>query len=291
MGPLDAVEAGIAAIGARFGPDVLERTRALYRPLVTAAAADWACAVAPDLSYGPDPRHRLDLFLPQAGGTPAPVMLFVHGGGFVGGDKAEEPLFYANVGAWFARRGWLAATGSYRLAGQAGWPAGSEDVAAMAGWLAANAAAHGGDPRRIAVIGQSAGAAHVAGYLFHPRFAASGREALLGAALMSGFYRAEPPLAGGPRLYFGEDEAQWPDRSPAAHAAAGHVPLMLSLAQYDPAPIAAHTLDLAAALNRVDGSPPELHWFGRHNHVSTVHGIGLEGDRVGPALEGFFARL
>ena len=111
--------------------------------------------------------------------------------------------------------------------------------------------------------------------------------------LMSGFYRARAPLVGGAKLYFGEDETAWPERSPAAHVSAAHPPLMLSVAELDLAPIADQTLDLAAALNAVDGSPPRLLWFEGHDHVSTVHSLGLWGDTVGRALRDFaesFAR-
>src|SRR3546814_5809611 len=112
-----------------------------------------------------------------------------------------------------------------------------------------------------------------------------------GAALMSGFYRAKAPLTGGPGLYFGDDEARWLERSPAAHVATPHPPLLLTVAELEPAVIADQTLDYAAALNAADGRPPQLLWLEGHNHVSTVHGLGLGGDAVGRALRAFAEQI
>jgi acetyl esterase/lipase len=279
-----AIAGELRSIGARFDPDILQRTRALYRPAV--ASLPWSGrAAVPDLAYGPAERHRLDVY--PAGRQGAPVVIFLHGGGFVGGGKSGDPLFYSNVGRYFAAHGFLAIVANYRLAPASVWPSGIEDVAAIIDWVARHAREHGGDAERIVLVGQSAGAAHVAGYLFNAGALATVPKAVRGVALMSGFYRATPPLVGGPRSYFGDDEARWHDRSPATHVAPSHPPLLLSVAEFDPSQIAGQTLDFAAALNEADGRPPQLLWFEGHNHVSTVHGLGLGRDAVGCALRAF----
>lgn len=277
-----SIVAELRRIGARFDPDVLLATRALYRPAVE--LLPWAGRSAVhDIAYGPAERQRLDIYPADRSG--APVVLFLHGGGFVGGDKRGDASFYGNVGRYFAAHGFLAILANYRLAPAAVWPSGTEDVAAVVAWIARHAGDHGGDGARIVIVGQSAGAAHAAGYLFDARARRDG--AVRAAALMSGFYRAKAPLISGAKLYFGEDEAAWADRSPATHVATAHIPLLLSVAELDPAPIADQTLDLARALNAVDGRPPQLLWFAGHNHVSTVHGLGLGEDTVGRALRNF----
>ena len=276
--------AELQRIGARFDPDVLLVTRTLYRAAVE--ALPWADRPAVyDVAYGPAERHRLDIYPADRAG--APVVLFLHGGGFVGGDKRGDPVFYGNVGRYFAAHGFLAVLANYRLAPAASWPSGIEDVTAAVDWITRHAADHGGDNARIVLIGQSAGAAHAAGYLFGRRY----NDSIRAAALMSGFYRAKAPLVGGPRLYYGEDEAAWPERSSVAHVTVAHPPLLLSVAELDPAVIADHTFDLAAVLNRVDGHPPQFLWFAGHNHVSTVHGLGLGEDTVGRALLDFAERF
>src|SRR3546814_8950681 len=126
--------------------------------------SDWSSDVCSsdliaDIAYGSEERHRLDVYPHDK--ASAPVLLFLHGGGFVGGDKRGDPLFYGNVGRYFAAHGYLTVLANYRLAPDATWPSGNEDIAAILSWIGGNAAAHGGDPERILIIGQSAGAAHV----------------------------------------------------------------------------------------------------------------------------------
>lgn len=281
------IGAALRRLGARFDPEVLRETRELYRDAVS--ALPWADRTAAhDLPYGPAERQRLDVY--PADSANAPVLLFLHGGGFVGGDKRGDPLFYGNVGRYFAAHGFLTVLANYRLAPQDVWPSGNEDVAAMMAWIERHAASHGGDPERIILVGQSAGAAHIAGYLFDPRAGGRSNTSVRAAVLMSGFYQAKEPLLPGPRLYVGEDAAQWPDRSPTSHVTSSHPPLLLSVAEFDPAQIAEQTLDLAMALNAADGRPPELVWFEGQNHVSTVHGLGLGDDAVGIALRRFAAQ-
>lgn len=279
-----AVATALRSIGARFDPGVLGKTRELYRDAVSALLWMEREAVN-DLRYGPADRNLLDVY--PADDTGAPVIVFFHGGGFVGGDKRGDPHFYANVGRYFADQGYLTILANYRLAPESQWPSGDEDVAAVLAWVEQNASSHGGDPERILLIGQSAGAAHVAGYLFHPASAGRGNGAIRAAALLSGFYRGKEPLLAGPRQYLGDDEASWPEKSSATHVTADHPPLLLSVAELDPAQIADQTLDLALALNAADGRPPQLHWFEGHNHVSTVHGLGLGRDSVGSVLRRF----
>src|SRR5690606_19184141 len=95
--------------------------------------------IARDLVYGPHERHRLDVFSP-AGARNAPVMIYLHGGGFVRGDKSNV----ANIGYWFARRGIVAVTMNYRHAPEAQWPSGARDVATALEWLRKNIGQHGG---------------------------------------------------------------------------------------------------------------------------------------------------
>jgi len=155
--------ATIAAMGTTLGPDVLAACKALFDK-EQRALADAVPALAADRAYGPDARHRLDLY-----GTPGaalkPVLLFVHGGGFVMGSKGGPADDWANaaVGRMAARAGLIGAVINYRLAPDHRFPAGAEDVGVALAWLRANVAEHGGDPDRIVVMGTSAGAVHIGG--------------------------------------------------------------------------------------------------------------------------------
>jgi triacylglycerol lipase len=65
--------------------------------------------------------------------------------------------------------------------------------------------------------------------------------------------------------------------------------VLLSLAEYDPAPFARQTLAMVDALTRARGACPPLQWLAGHNHVSTVMSLGTPQTEVGDALVEFFA--
>lgn len=97
----------------------------------------------------------LDLYLPapDAHGLPAPLVVLVHGGGWASGERATM----APLAARLAARGFAAATVSYRLTGQARYPAAVDYVRDAVLWLRAQADACGVDSARIALAGASAG--------------------------------------------------------------------------------------------------------------------------------------
>jgi acetyl esterase/lipase len=99
-------------------------------------------------------RHVLDVYRPQGGCEGAPVLLQIHGGGWVIGNKHEQalPLIYH-----LAARGWIVVTPNYRLSPKARFPDHLVDCKRAFAWARQNAAAYGGDPSFIAVTGGSAG--------------------------------------------------------------------------------------------------------------------------------------
>jgi acetyl esterase len=128
-------------------------TQSLHGPLLERQRRD-GVSVEADLAYGNHARHVLDIYRPQVGdATNRPMLLFLHGGGFIRGDKSEKE----NIGLYFARQGYIVALANYRLAPRSVFPAGAEDVSAALQWLRANAARFGGDARRIFIAGESAG--------------------------------------------------------------------------------------------------------------------------------------
>jgi acetyl esterase/lipase len=110
-----------------------------------------------DIDYWGDgiKRHRLDIYRsrlsPPAG---APVMVYVHGGGWVIGDKREQgkPMMYELVA-----RGWVCVAINYRLSPKSAWPAHIVDVKRAIAWVKDNIGAYGGDASSIAISGGSAG--------------------------------------------------------------------------------------------------------------------------------------
>jgi acetyl esterase len=282
-----AVREKIVAMGAKLDAALVEETVDLYLPLVTAAPPLAHVTVAADIAYGDDPKEKLDLYRPEERRDMA-IVVFVHGGGFVGGDKNGHGWIYANVPKFFARHGLLGVNANYRLAPQHPWPAGAEDVGKVVAWLKANAAKYGGDPQRIFLLGHSAGATHVASYVFdaalHPKEGAG----VAGAMLVSGLYRL-PPANPPPNVtaYFGGDTALYAVRAPIAHVDESKVPLLLATAEYDPVFLAVSTYELASAVCKRDGKCPHFVWLKGHNHISQMTSFDTKDEELGDEMLDF----
>ncbi|CAN7215392.1 alpha/beta hydrolase [Bosea sp. LjRoot237] len=137
------------------------------------------------IAYGPDERHRLDVYVPAQSAGRAPVMVFFYGGGWNSGERAD----YAFVGRAFAAQGFVTVIPDYRLVPKVRFPAFVEDGALALRWVRDNIATYGGDATGIALSGHSAGA-HIAMML-----ALDGRF-LARAGLPPGFVRSIAGLAG-----------------------------------------------------------------------------------------------
>lgn len=108
---------------------------------------------APDIAYGPDPRQRLDIYVPEGQG-PFPVIIFTYGGSWDSGSKND----YGFVGRALASRGYLVAIADYRLVPKIRYPVFVDDVAQSINWVIGHAKEFGGDPNRLFAMGHSAGA-------------------------------------------------------------------------------------------------------------------------------------
>ena len=116
-----------------------------------------------DIQYAPGAgrKHCLDVYRPRAGVTDAPVLLQIHGGAWVTGDKRQQglPLMYH-----LAARGWLCVSANYRLSPRATFPDHLIDVKLALRWVREHAPEYGGNPAFVAVTGGSAGG-HLAALL------------------------------------------------------------------------------------------------------------------------------
>jgi acetyl esterase/lipase len=175
---------------------------------VTAAQAAAPPAARPvvreilDVRYFPGTeRQTLDIFAPAATESERlPVVLFVHGGTWIAGDKNHFGL-NRGVGRFLARHGIVAVLINYRLSPHVKHPEHTRDVARAFAWTCRNIARYGGDPSRIILAGHSAGA-HLAclvatdkTYLADPALKLTDRDraGLCGVVGVSGVYRVPPP--------------------------------------------------------------------------------------------------
>lgn len=128
-------------------------------------------SVQTDLPYGPLPRQKLDVYTPE-GPTPPegrPVAVFFYGGTWDSGDRAE----YAFVGAALAARGVITLVADYRLYPEVRYPDFLRDCALATAYGLEHAARIGGNPRRVFVMGHSAGGYNAAMLALDPRWLAA----------------------------------------------------------------------------------------------------------------------
>ena len=105
-------------------------------------------------AYGQDPRQTLDVFVPKTIAPNADVVLFIYGGRWQFGSKDE----YRFVADSLAEQGFVTVIPDYRLFPQVDWRDFLRDTAAAYHWVETHIAAYGGNPRRIFIMGHSAGA-------------------------------------------------------------------------------------------------------------------------------------
>jgi arylformamidase len=276
------IRSAIASLGCALGPDVLRRSQTLFAAKQRALGGD-VNPVASDLEYSTHPRQRLDIYAPAESTRAAPILVWVHGGGFVRGDKrpADQP-FNAHVGRWIARDGFVGVVMNYRLAPESGWPSGGEDVGLVVDWLKEKAHHYGGDPERIVLAGTSAGAVHIGTYLQM----GPDTGVIRGAVLLSGLYGVTP-LDDSDRLYFSTEEAVRAGRASLEAIAKTSVPLLLASAEFDPPRFQAETRALVQAVSEARGSLPRAHFASGHNHYTLAMHLGSSDTRLSDEILSF----
>jgi hypothetical protein len=287
--PPDVI-AQLTGMDPAISPELVATSWALLKPFHDKVGYT-APKVDRDLAYGDHERHRLDVHTSGAGdGTPVPVLVFVHGGGFVGGDKhVPGTPMYDHVGAWAVRNGWVGVTITYRLAPEHTWPSGAQDVAAAVQWVRDNIAAYGGDPARIVVAGHSAGSVHVASYVAGQ--GGGSLDGVKGAGLLSGFYRIPDGAERGELevVYYGTRPSAEIDTLPALLET--ELPLVFAVAERDPQFSHAQIAALTAAWIARKSAVPNVIFSEGHNHISQIGSIGVDDLALGAQLARFINRV
>ena len=282
--------AKLEPLGREIGPELLGGTSKLFAEMN--AGVDPSTKVSRDLAYGSDERHRLDVFV-RDGTANAPVLVFLHGGGFTMGNKhTEGSPFYSNVGEFAARMGWVGVPMTYRLAPEHKFPAGAEDVAVAVTWLRENVAQYGGDPDKIVVSGQSAGASHVAGYVAHQRFHVAERGGIAGAVLMSGIYDLLNTTPNDPqRSYYGEERAMWGPASTQAGLINSAIPLLITVCEFDAMDFQVAAARLVGEWGAAKSEFAPVHLLSGHNHLSPAVSLNSPETDVEELIVDFVRRV
>jgi acetyl esterase/lipase len=220
------------------------------------------------VTYGAGPRQKLDVYGPAAQtAEPAPVIVFIYGGSWDSGARAD----YEFVGNAFATQGFVTIIPDYRLVPDVRFPSFLDDCAAAVAWAHANAAAHGGDPSRIVLVGHSAGAYNAMMLALDARFLTNAgvpASAVRGCAGLAGPYDFLPFDVASTRNAFG----QAPDpraTQPVSFARADAPPLLLLWGESDTTVGPRNLQGLERAMNAAGGRV-ETKRYPRVDHVGIM---------------------
>ncbi len=155
---LSQSEAQAAPVTAKVAPEVVSSDAF---PKLKASFPGGVSGLA-DVVYSVRTGYRpmtLDLYVPTKAGPAKPLVIYIHGGGWMNGTSRNAAAYadFPAVMAGLAARGYVVASLNYRLGREAAFPAQNEDVDTAIRWLKSHAADYGIDKSRVAVWGGSAG--------------------------------------------------------------------------------------------------------------------------------------
>lgn len=221
-----------------------------------------------DVAYGRHPRQRLDLYLPHDPGARRRLVVFVYGGAWNAGTRRT----YRFVAHMLVACGFAVAVPDYRLYPEARFPDFIEDTAMALGWLRRHGADHGTDPRRLALIGHSAGAYNAAMVALDPGYL---ERAGTSPGIVRGVVGLAGPYAFNPLDYEETREIFAPSRhaperaKPIALVRDQAPPMLLAHGLIDRRVLPLHSERFAAAL-KTRGNEAVLRLYPRHGHVGLL---------------------
>lgn len=226
-------------------------------------------------SFGTDPLQKLDFWAAKDKAKPAPIVIFVHGGGWKRGDKRNATG--ADKVTHFLEQGYAVASVNYRLVPAAKVEDQAADVAAAFAWLRSNATKLNIDPARMVLMGHSAGAHLVALVGTDPAYARAAGFALSdirGVIPLDGAaYDVAAQIADGGKFMhdtyvqaFGSDPARQKALSPTLHADGPNAPAFLIL-----------HVDRDDGKRQSEGLGAALRKAGTPAQVTRIEGRGLVG--------------
>ncbi|MGF6674475.1 acetyl esterase/lipase [Paraburkholderia sp. WSM4174] len=280
--------AEIRGIPRTLSPESFQASLRLCAPLHSHDVGAPYGPVALDLRYGPDDRHCLDLYRAvDAIGPSQPLVLFIHGGGFVAGNRRIPGSYlYSNVAAWATSHGFAAALMSYRLAPLAQWPAGAEDIERAIDWLADNSGRLGISTEQLVVVGHSAGATHLASWLSGHHGQTPDSSAVRGAVLISGIFAPSLLPFQGALAYYGDDLT--PSRYSTVNGiGATEAPLLLVAAELDPPEFISQWNMVVSARAVTPGAKTATFLVPNQNHFTSVQHLGVQLDDLGAEMAKF----
>jgi len=251
--------------------------------MINALTPENQSRVSTDLVYGDGPRHKLDIYSPTKLKNTAPVVIFFYGGSWNSGSRTD----YAFVGRELAARGIVTVIADYRLYPEVRYPAFLEDSAQAVAWTFREVSRYGGDPKRLFVMGHSAGAYNAAMLALDKRWLAkqgmtpSILQGWIGLAGPYDFIPIENPDVK-PVFFFPDTPS---DSQPLAHVSSIAPPSLLIAAGNDTIvnPVR-NTGGLARAL-RAQGIAVTEHYFDYVSHASLIATLSSSLHFLSPAID------
>jgi acetyl esterase/lipase len=238
--------------------------------LLNATVPTAGVTITRDVAYGADPRQKLDIYQPATPMPGRPGIVFFYGGSWNSGSKSTYPF----VAATLARKGVLVFVPDYRLYPAVTFPAFLADCARATVWAQSHAAAYGGRPDDLFLMGHSAGAYNAAMLALDPTFlrAAGGdRATLRGMIGLAGPYDFLPMVDPEVIAVFNGGKID-PATQPISYVD-GHAPPLLLLAGADDRTVyPKNTVNLARAVAQ-HGGTVDWHVYPGVGHIGLVISI------------------
>jgi acetyl esterase/lipase len=259
------------------------------RVLNALASAGGTHTASRDVAYGPLPRQALDVYVPCAAAPTGgwPVVVLFYGGSWNSGERAD----YGFVGAALAARGVLVLVADYRLYPEVRYPDFLSDSALAVAFGLEHAAQLGGDPKRVFVMGHSAGAYNAAMVALDPRWLAAVGHApaeLAGWVGLAGpyeFFPTDNPLA--QPVFF---HPHYPPRAqPIDFAGVRALPSFLGAPEHDAVVSPKRSTRALAGQLQAAGTPVTLRMYERASHATLIGALAPSLHWVAPVLDDVIA--
>jgi acetyl esterase/lipase len=242
----------------------------VWAPTFILNTAAWGSdvEVERDISFGADPRLKLDVYRPAKAQGAAPVVVFFYGGSWQWGDKS----IYRFVGSAIARAGFVAVIPDYRVFPAVLYPDFLRDSALAVRWAKDNAARFSGDPSKLFLAGHSAGAYNAVSLATDRRWLAEAKldpsRDIAGVIGIAGPYDFLPLTFENLKIIFGPEEAR-PATQPINYVDGKEPPMLLVRPANDTVVDPGNSARLA---NRIEksGGKATLKTYDRVGHLSII---------------------
>ncbi len=249
---------------------------------LNASISDEGFTASRNHAFGTHPRQKLDVYAPRNLREPVPVVVFFYGGAWQRGRRAD----YKFVAEALTSKGFVVVIPDYRLYPEVRFPSFLDDAGAAVSWTQQEIARFGGDPRRIFVMGHSAGAYNAAMIAFDAHYveAAGGRHAdVLGFIGLAGPYDIRPSTSITLENVFGA-APDLPAAQPSNFVEADSPRALVLYGEQDTTVLPEHSKRLARRIRAVGGRVSEV-GYPELGHASLVGVLARPYQGRAPVLE------